>query len=47
MGVVGTVDPGKAVMFAYAAISIGDIAVGFASQALRSRKKALYDFFME
>ncbi|OQP55826.1 MFS transporter [Niastella yeongjuensis] len=45
MGVVGTVDPGKAVMFAYAAISIGDIAVGFVSQALRSRKKALYIFY--
>ncbi|MBO9201064.1 MULTISPECIES: MFS transporter [Niastella] len=45
MGVVGAVDPGKAVMFAYAAISIGDIAVGFVSQALRSRKKALYIFY--
>ena len=45
MGVVGTVDPGKAVMFAYAAISIGDIAVGFVSQALKSRKKALYIFY--
>jgi putative MFS transporter len=45
MEVVGTVDPGKAVMFAYAAISIGDIAVGFVSQALRSRKKALYIFY--
>ena len=38
MGVVGTVDPGKAVMFAYAAISIGDIAVGLLSQSLKSRK---------
>jgi len=45
MGVIGTVDPGKAVMFAYAAISIGDIAVGFVSQALKSRKKALYIFY--
>jgi MFS family permease len=45
MGVVGVVDPGKAVMFAYAAISIGDIAVGFVSQALQSRKKALYIFY--
>ncbi|AEV96696.1 MFS transporter [Niastella koreensis] len=45
MGVIGAVDPGKAVMFAYAAISIGDIAVGFVSQALRSRKKALYIFY--
>lgn len=39
------VDPGKAVMFAYVAISIGDIVIGFVSQALRSRKKALYIFY--
>jgi MFS family permease len=45
MGVVGAVDPGKAVMFSYAAISIGDIAVGLVSQYLRSRKKALYIFY--
>ncbi len=44
MGVIGEVDPGKSVMFAYAAISIGDIAVGLLSQYLRSRKKALYVF---
>ncbi len=29
-------------MFAYAAISLGDIAVGFISQWFKSRKKALY-----
>jgi MFS transporter, putative metabolite:H+ symporter len=45
MGVAGEIDPGKAVMFAYAAISIGDIAVGLLSQALQSRKKALYIFY--
>lgn len=45
MGIVGTVDPGKAVMFAYAAISIGDIAVGLLSQWLKSRKKALFIFY--
>src|SRR3954447_25358113 len=45
MGVQGTVDPGKSVMYAYAAISIGDIFVGFLSQWLRSRKKALYIFY--
>ncbi len=44
-GVTEPVDPGKAIMFAYAAISIGDIAVGFVSQWLRSRKKALYVFY--
>jgi MFS transporter, putative metabolite:H+ symporter len=32
-------------MYAYAAISIGDILIGFVSQWLRSRKKALYLFY--
>lgn len=45
MNVVGVVDPGKAIMFAYAAISIGDIAIGFISQALKSRIKSLYIFY--
>jgi putative MFS transporter len=45
MGVQGAVDPGKAIMFAYAAISLGDIAVGLLSQALKSRKKALFIFY--
>ena len=44
-GIEGSVDPGKAVMFAYLAISIGDIAIGLLSQALKSRKKALYIFY--
>src|SRR6201988_3324300 len=29
MGIRGTIDPGRAVMFAYAAISVGDILAGF------------------
>jgi len=45
MGIRGTIDPGKAVMFAYAAISIGDILAGFVSQWLKSRKNALYVFY--
>jgi putative MFS transporter len=45
MGIKEKIDPGKAVMYAYAAISIGDIGVGFISQWLRSRKKALYIFY--
>jgi MFS family permease len=45
MNIQGAIDPGKAVMFAYAAISIGDIAVGFISQAFKSRKKAVYLFY--
>lgn len=40
----GTVDPGKAVMVSYAAISIGDVLIGFVSQWLKSRKKSLYIF---
>lgn len=41
----GAVDPARAVMFAYVAISIGDVMSGLISQALRSRKKALYIFY--
>ena len=44
MNIIGPVDPGKAIMFAYAAISVGDIAIGFISQWLKSRKKALLLF---
>ncbi len=44
-GITEAVDPGKAIMYAYAAISIGDILIGFISQWLRSRKKALYLFY--
>jgi MFS family permease len=42
---IDNVSPGKAIMFAYAGISIGDIAIGFVSQWLKSRKKALYIFY--
>ena len=45
MGVKGTIDAGKSVMFAYAALSVGDIAIGFVSQKLKSRKKALYIWY--
>lgn len=37
--------PGKAVMYAYIAISIGDVLIGFLSQYLQSRKKALFIFY--
>ncbi|HEY6977783.1 MAG TPA: MFS transporter [Chitinophagaceae bacterium] len=46
MNVQGTVDPGKAVMYAYAAISVGDILIGFVSSWLKSRKRALYIFYV-
>lgn len=44
-GIKEKIDPGKAIMFAYAAISIGDILIGFVSQWLKSRKKALFIFY--
>jgi MFS transporter, putative metabolite:H+ symporter len=40
-----SVDSGRAIMFAYAAIAIGDILIGLVSQYFRSRKKALYLFY--
>ncbi|HUR67468.1 MAG TPA: MFS transporter [Chitinophagaceae bacterium] len=45
-GITEKIDAGKAIMYAYAAISIGDILIGFVSQWLKSRKKALYLFYL-
>ncbi len=45
LGIEGEVDPGRGILYAYAAISLGDILIGFLSQALKSRKKALYVFY--
>ena len=45
MGITEKIDPGKAIMFAYAAISIGDILIGLISQWFKSRKKALFLFY--
>jgi putative MFS transporter len=39
------IDSGKSIMYAYAAIAIGDITVGLVSQYFKSRKKALYLFY--
>lgn len=39
------VDSGKSIMYAYAAIAIGDIMVGFVCQWFKSRKKALYLYY--
>lgn len=44
-GITEKVDPGKAIMYAYAAISLGDILIGVVSQWLKSRKKALFIFY--
>ncbi len=40
-----TIDSGRSIMFAYAAIAIGDILIGFVSQYFQSRKKALLLFY--
>jgi putative MFS transporter len=43
---IGTlVDSGKATMFGYIGISIGDVTIGFVSQYFKSRKKALFLFY--
>jgi len=39
------IDSGKSIMYAYAAIAIGDILIGFVSQYFESRKKALYIYY--
>jgi MFS family permease len=41
----GEIDPGRAVMFAYVSIAIGDVLIGLLSQLLKSRKKALFIFY--
>jgi putative MFS transporter len=46
MGIKEKIDPGEALMYAYAAISIGDILIGFVSQWLKSRKQALFIFYV-
>lgn len=45
LNLTGPIDPGKAVMFAYAGISLGDIGSGLVSQWMKSRKRALYLFY--
>ncbi len=45
MNITGEIDPGRAIMFAYVGISIGDITIGLVSQYLKSRKNALYVFY--
>ena len=39
------IESGRAIMYAYAAIAVGDILVGLVSQYFKSRKKALYLFY--
>ncbi len=42
LGIDGAIDPGKAIMWSYIGISIGDFASGFISHWLESRKKAIF-----
>jgi MFS family permease len=44
-GITEPISPGKAIMYAYVGISVGDVLIGLVSQWLRSRKKALYIFY--
>ncbi len=41
MGVSGNITTGKAVIFIYSGLALGDISCGFVSQKLKSRKKAI------
>src|SRR2546423_3510688 len=41
-----TIDSGRSIMYAYAAISVGDILVGFICQLFKSRKKGLFLYYM-
>jgi MFS family permease len=43
-GIAG-VDPGKAIMFLYLGIAVGNLSVGWLSQQLKSRKKTLFIFY--
>lgn len=45
-GIDEEVSPAKATMFAYAAISVADVLIGFVSHWLKSRKKALFIFYL-
>jgi MFS family permease len=41
-----TIESGRSIMFAYIAIAIGDVLIGFISQYFKSRKKALLLFYV-
>ena len=46
MGVKGAIDPVRSVMFAYAAISIGEIAIGFIRQGFKSSQRSPFIYFI-
>lgn len=43
-GMAETADPGRAVMWCYTGLTLGDLSSGLLSQFLKSRKKAMYIF---
>ena len=43
---VNNIESGRAIMYAYVGIAIGDILIGLVSQYFKSRKKALLSFYM-
>ena len=40
------IDSGRAIMYAYVGIAVGDILIGLVSQLFKSRKKALLSFYI-
>ena len=42
MGIIETISAGKAVMYCYIGLAIGDLGSGVLSQLFKSRKKNLY-----
>jgi len=45
LGIEKAIDPGRGILYSYAAIAVGDVLIGFLSQKLQSRKKALHVFY--
>lgn len=46
MGVQETISGGRAIMFCYVGITLGDFLTGYLSQVLQSRKKVLFTFLI-
>lgn len=42
---IGSIDPGKALMFQYVGLAFGDFSAGVLSNIIRSRKKTLFIFY--
>ena len=45
LGIEDPIDPGRGILYSYAAIAVGDVLIGLLSQKLQSRKKALHVFY--